>query len=237
MYKLLVSGDSWTSCWPLEETLGHRKFGWPSIVASTFDCEVIDKSRGASSNYRIYRKAVEGLLDPNVDITIVFLSSWTRMETGNTLGDKPGRIYQHLPGNDPDIFEKFFNGYKNYTDSLRMIISLQSIAIANNQSCFFLDTFNDNIYRNLTKDKFKKIISLNPKEFSNMHDQRIDEKFKKVKNLEKAIDWTKFISDKPYQEIVKGCKLFNGHPLEDGHAKIAQVVVDFLQEVTHGKTI
>ena len=50
MTTLLVSGDSWTSCWPLEEELGHREYGWPNLVAKHFDYDLIDKSRAGSSN-------------------------------------------------------------------------------------------------------------------------------------------------------------------------------------------
>lgn len=237
MHTLLVSGDSWTSCWPLEEDLGHRDHGWPSLVANALDFVLIDKSRAGTSNYRIYRKAVEGILDPTVDTVIVFLTSWTRFETGSTYGDKPGQIYQHQPGIDADIFEKFFNGYKNYTDSLRMIISLQALASVHNTDCWFLDTFSKNIYKDITISDFKKILKLNPKEFDNIDDDRIRDKFKKVKVLESAVDWTSFISDQSYQQIIHNCRLVKGHPVEDGHLRIAQVVIDFLREVNNGKTI
>lgn len=49
MTVLMVSGDSWTSCWPLEERLGHRRFGWPNLVAKHFGFELLDKSRASSS--------------------------------------------------------------------------------------------------------------------------------------------------------------------------------------------
>ena len=237
MQKLLVSGDSWTSCWPLEEELGHRNFGWPLLVASALDCELVDKSRAGSSNYRIYRKAIEGILDPTVDTVIVFLTHWTRFETGSTYGDKPGCIYQHQAGRDANVFEKFFNSYKNYTDSLRMIISMQALASVYKTNCWFLDTFNKNIYRNITMLNFKKILKLNPEEFDNIDDSRINDKFKKVKVLESAVAWEKFISEQSYQQIIQDCRLIKGHPVQEGHLKISQVVTDFLREVSNGKTV
>ena len=78
-HRLLVSGDSWTSCWPLEQRLGHRNFGWPALVSSNLGYTLIDKSRAGSSNYRIYRKAFDSILGDNVDLALVFLTSWTRM--------------------------------------------------------------------------------------------------------------------------------------------------------------
>ena len=158
MKKILVSGDSWTSCWPLEEKLGHRNFGWPNLVSNYFNIKLIDKSRAGSSNYRIYRKAFEGILDNSVDTVIVFLTHWSRFEIGSTYGDKPGRIYQHIPSADPEIFYKFFNGYKNYTDNLRMLINLQVLSEKYNTKCFFVDTFKDNIQRDIDLSQFKKII-------------------------------------------------------------------------------
>ena len=85
MKKILVSGDSWTSGAPLEETVPREKFTWPNLVAQHFECDLVDTSRSGSSNYRIYRKGFEGILDGSVDTVIIFLSSWVRWETGSTI--------------------------------------------------------------------------------------------------------------------------------------------------------
>ena len=235
---MFVSGDSWTSCWPLEERLGHRNFGWPSLVAKHFDFELIDKSRAGSSNYRIYRKAFDGLFH-NVDLVIVFLTSWSRFETGAMFGPKPGGIYQHLPTdvNYKKAFELFFNGYKNYTDILRQIISLQAIAKTRNIPCFFLDTYSNNLHRNITLDQFKTLLKYNIGVFDNIDDQRINNKFQIVKRLESNIDWSSFLSEHSYSRIVQKCKMEKGHPLEDGHYEIAKVVIKFLESTKYGKTI
>ena len=240
MKTILVSGDSWTSGWPREEVLPREKFSWPTLVAKHFGAKLIDKSRAMSSNYRIYRKAVEGILDADVDTVLVFLTSWTRWETGSGYGEKPGRIYQHLSGHaNTEEFKKFFNGYKQYTDSLRTIISLQSMAKQYNTRCFFLDTFQDNVYSKqvITIEDFKKILAFNVIEFDNMNDQRIVDKFNKVINLYKHINKEMFISLTSYQEIIKDCKLEKGHPVEDGHQKIADVVINFLEGEDIGQTI
>jgi len=238
MATLLVNGDSWTSCWPLEERLGHRNFGWPNLVAKHFDFDLIDKSRAGSSNYRIYRKAFDGLLQ-DADLVLVFLTSWERFETGATFGPKPGGIYQHLPS-DPEsknAFKLFFNGYKNYTDMLRQIISLQSISKTQNVPCFFLDTFSNNLHQNITLDQFKDVLKYNIEIFDNNDDRRIEDKFQVVKRLESTIDWSSFISHNSYQQLIQKCKLENGHPVEDGHSKIAEVVINFLERLNYGKTI
>ena len=232
--NILVSGDSWTSCWPLEEHLGHRKFGWPTLVAQAFDSQLIDKSRAGTSNYRIYRKAFDQMLSGNIDIALIFLTSWSRSETGSSYGEKPGRIYQHLVGDTtPEasyFFKNFFNGYKNYTDMLRMIISLQLLATNTGTKCYFLDTFDNNLFLDPVLDNFKEILSYNIKIFENTDDTRVLNKFDKVKNLTQAIDKSTFISTSSYQTLIKGHRLIRGHPAEDGHAKIAKVVIDFLKE-------
>ena len=238
MTRLFVSGDSWTSCWPLEERLGHRKLGWPNLVSEHFNFELIDKSRAGSSNYRIYRKAFNGILE-GVDLVLVCLTSWTRFETGGTFGPKPGGIYQHIATHieSEEAFKLFFNGYKNYSDMLRQIMSLQALSTVKKTSCFFLDTFNNNLYRDISLDEFKHILKYNMDVFDNIDDDRIEKKFKTIKMLESNIDWTKFISKQPYQELTQGCKIDSGHPVQDGHAKIASVIINFLESIDYGKTI
>jgi len=236
MANLLVSGDSWTSFWPLEEKLGQRNGGWPSLVSDYFGYNLIDKSRAGSSNYRIYRKAFEGILDTDVDLVIVFLTSWIRNESGATYGEKPGRIYQHLPS-DKDVFALFFNSYLQYSDSLRMIISLQALSEKTKKQCYFLDTFKNNISRNLKIKEFKKMLQLNPDVFNNMDDERIENKFSKIKSLENNIDWDKFISQKSYEELIGGYPLIKNHPGKDGHKKMSEIVIQFIKEVNNAKAI
>jgi hypothetical protein len=241
MPTILVSGDSWTSCWPLEERLGHRNFGWPNLVASDLNYQLMDKSRAGSSNYRIYRKAFDGLIQHQPEVVMVFLTSWTRMETGSGYGSKPGRIYQHLACDNSAeseyVFKNFFNGYKNYCDMLRMIISLQNLATNYSSICYFLDTFDNNLLFDITKDDFKTILSYNHNIFNNMDDERIDDKFNKVKRLTSQINQNLFVSLESYQSLIQDCSFDQGHPLQDGHSKIADITTKFLRENNHGKTI
>jgi hypothetical protein len=160
------------------------------------------------------------------------------METGSTYGEKPGRIYQHIPrSTDPEseyVFKNFFNGYKNYSDMLRMVISLQSIAQEVSVPCYFLDTFEDNLLFDITEDDFKKILRYNIGVFDNMSDDRISDKFNKIQMLTSKIDKNLFISPQSYQSLIDGCLLEKGHPVQDGHIKISQTVLKFLKENNHG---
>lgn len=174
------------------------------------------------------------MLDKTADLNLIFLTSWTRIETGSGYGDKPGRIYQHMVTDNSSeseyVFKNFFNGYKNYTDLLRMIISLQKLALTLETECYFLDTFTNNLLFDITENDFKKILSYNMLIFDNMSDERITDKFNKVKMLTSRIDQSKFISLLSYQELIAGCRLIDGHPVEDGHSKISKIILDFLKE-------
>lgn len=120
---------------------------------------------------------------------------------------------------------------------LRQIISLQSVAKVHNVPCFFLDTYSGNLHQNITLDQFKTVLKYNIGVFNNTDDQRIDDKFQIVKNLESNINWNNFVSLYSYDRLIQGCKLEKNHPVEDGHAKIAEVVINFLEGLNYGKTI
>jgi hypothetical protein len=238
MPRLLVSGDSWTSGWPLEQSLGHRDFAWPRLVSQHFGFDLIDKSRAGSSNFRIYRKAFDGLISGDIDCVLVFLTNWSRFETGANYGPKPGRIYQHIV-NDSDsdeAFRRFFNGYKNYTDMLRQIIALQCVSVQRQIPCFFLDTFDHNIVLDISMDDFIRILQYNFSVFDNMDDDRIADKYRVVKTLTQALDLDNFISTKSYQSLIAGCVMQSEHPVESGHRVIADTVIKFLESKLYGQT-
>ena len=178
-----------------------------------------------------------------VDHCLVFLTSWTRLEVGATFGEKPGRIYQWMPfwQSNPTqhefIFKNFFNGYKNYTDMLRMIISLQSMSKTYHVPCWFMNTFEDTVLFDLTIDNFKSMLNFNPLIFDNMDDERINNKFLSTQQLLEKIDPSFFISEQSFQHIVTECPKEKNHPGQLGHKKISNLVIEFLERHNHGKTI
>jgi len=236
MTRLFVTGDSWTSCWPLEETTGSRNLGWPTLVSNHFDWQLTDKSRAASSNFRIFRKTFDAILTNNFSIVIVALTKWERMETGYP---NQGKIYQHVPS-DPQsvlLYSDYFHGYLNYSQCLRMIIALQYAAKIHNTPLYFLDTFESNILRTMSLESFKNILKFNPDVFNAMDDERILDKLNTITFLTNQIDFDAFISEQSYQSIIAGCALEKKHPVEDGHAKIAETIIEFLESKYYGKTI
>lgn len=239
MTVLLTNGDSFTSCWPMEARLGHRRFGWPSLVCQHFDWKLIDKSRAGCSNYRIYRKTFDALFSDEVTIAVIFLTYFTRIETAANFGTKPGRVYQYQSPGDQEsreVFERFYNGYKNYADMLRQIISLQRCAASIGKPCYFLDTFDDNLYRDISYEQFRDVVKTNIVAFDAMDDARMLDKYQTIKLLESQIEWDKFISDRSFSFLVKHCEFEQGHPGIAAHRHMANIVIDFLQEKQHGKT-
>ena len=99
---IYVNGDSWTSGWPDEETFGHREFSWPHLLSLKLNDTVINDARAASSNYRIYRRTFDYLLNNKPTLSIVCLTNWIRIEMGNIESVK---IYQYLPIRDKKYFK------------------------------------------------------------------------------------------------------------------------------------
>lgn len=227
MTTVLVSGDSWTSGWPLEEDLKTRDFSWPSLASRRLGYRLRDKSRAGSSNARIYRKAFDGLLDPEIDMCWVWLTHWARVETGHT---NSGRIWQHIPvqKESQELFTQWFHPYLNYSNMLRQIISLQSLACAVKKPIWFLDTVKNNLIWDMDLDKFKDLLRSSPDVFDAMDDERIEQKLSIVQNLTKAIDTSHFMGLESYQSIVAGLAQDRGHPMQDAHRKMADHVVHWL---------
>ena len=223
---IYVNGDSWTSGWPDEETYGHREFSWPHLLSLKSNNAVINDDRAGSSNYRIYRRSFDYLLNNSPSLSIVCLTSWVRLECGNA---ESGKIFQYLPSRDPQFFKNTWHPYLAYTNFLRQIISLQSVAKTTNNRLFLLDTYDNNLNRNPTLEWFKKILHEGGV-FDVMDDVQIEQKFNKVLALNKHIDYNMFLSEKSYYDLITGCELIQKHPTKDGHKKIANFVYDKIKK-------
>ena len=120
---------------------------------------------------------------------------------------------------------------------LRQIIGLQSLSNTIDVPCYFLDTYENNLHLDISLEDFRQILSYNQLEIDNMNDERILDKLNTIKMLESNIDFEKFISLESYQSQIGEFDLDDGHPLIDGHKKISNVVIKFLERIYHGKTI
>ena len=225
---IYVNGDSWTSGWPLEGTFGHRNHSWPHLLSELSSIEVFNDARTASSNYRIYRRTFDYILNNSPKIAIICLTSWARFELGDI---KSGRIHQYLPHQKEVAFfyKKYWNPYLEYSNLLRRLLSLQCVAQVKSTKLYFLDTFNDNLNMNPSYEWFTDILKMGDI-FSKMDDEYIAKKYKKIIDLDKHINYNMFISDKSYQSLVNDCELVEGHPVEDGHIKIAKLIYEVIKK-------
>jgi len=217
---IYVNGDSWTSGWPDEETYGHQNFSWPHLLSLKINETVINDARAGCSNDRIYRRTFDYLLLNKPKLAIVCLTQWVRFELGDSAS---GKIYQYQPSKDNVIYKNHWQPYLAYSNFLRQIISLQNIATATNTQLLILDTFNNNLKQAVTYDWFVSILK-EGMVFDHMDDQRINQKFNTVVELNNLINYNMFISDKSYQSLINGCNLIKGHPVKDGHERIADII-------------
>jgi len=223
---IYVNGDSWTSGWPDEETHGHREFSWPYLLGQLLEQPVFNDARAASSNYRIYRRTFDYLLTQTPDLAIVAWTKWVRVEFGNA---ETGKIYQYMPGRDPEFFKKDWHPHLAYTNFLRQIISLQKIAENTNTKLCMIDTFQNNLIMNPTLEWFKDILR-EGQVFDLMDDDRIEQKFNKVLALNKHIDYNKFMFTSSYQELIKDFQLVKDHPVKDGHEHMSEMIYNYLRK-------
>lgn len=223
---IYVNGDSWTSGWPNEEIYGHREFSWPHLLSISLNETIINDARAGCSNDRIYRRTFDYILENKPERAIVCLTSWLRFEIGNSTN---GKIIQKMPGIDASWYKENWHPYLLYSNFLRKIISLQFLSRGTNTKLFFLDTYTDNLNLNPTLSWFKELLKLSTA-FDAMDDERIQKKFYKILTLTNKIDQDSFLSKKSYQEIIKGSLLDRGHPVHDGHEKIANFIYLTLKE-------
>ena len=217
---IYVNGDSWTSGWPEEEIYGHREFSWPHLLSLKINENILNDARAGCSNDRIYRRTFDYLMLNSPSLAIVCWTTWVRFEMGNSAS---GKIYQYRPDNDKVIYKNYWHPYLAYSNFLRQIISLQTLAKSKNIKLFLLDTFSNNLNRTPSHEWFVRLLKKGGV-FDLMDDDRINSKYNKIVELNNLIDYNMFISDKSYQEIIKGYKLDRGHPLSDGHQHIADVI-------------
>lgn len=223
---MYVNGDSWTSGWPEEQIYGHQAFSWPYLLSELLDQPVLNDARAGCSNYRIYRRTFDYLLNQNPAVAIVSWTNWRRVEFGNA---ETGKIYQYLPTQSPQYFKKDWHPYLAYTTFLRQIIALQIIAEKTNTKLWMIDTFSNNLIKNPTPEWFNNILR-EGQVFDLMDDDRVENKFKKVLALNSQIDYNKFMFEISYQQLVNNFQLIDDHPVKDAHQHLAETIYKHLRK-------
>jgi hypothetical protein len=211
---LLTTGDSFTYGEELEHPELHA---WPVLVAQELGYDLVNKGNPGTGNELQIKHVLKNVPTLKPDLVIVAWTSPGRIE----IGDEEG-VYDVWPGSN---LGKWTNGTANfrvelskymtlhnneewqYRRWLRQIIQLQSYLKLNDINYRFVMTFNDNT-------------DLNKKLLHRAYDY-VDQ-----------IDKSQFIGW-PNVSFVNWCWREphgpNRHPLEAGHQKIAENIIEALR--------
>jgi hypothetical protein len=211
---LYTFGDSFTYGEELENPQTHS---WPSLVAKDLNSEVKNYSLpGCGNEYivkRVMREVVE--LDSNHPLFLIAWTSCGRLEfsdefgTYDVWGGCQRRWKQPVPHRETLI--KYITAHNNiehqYRTWLRQCVLLQDFLKARNIEYRFITAFDNH---SLTQQFW---------ETSHPYNQLLD--------TQNFIGWP----DTSLMEMMGNCiKGPRGHPLEEGHRKIADVIFSSLQD-------
>lgn len=240
---LVVGGDSY-SCWPLEKFDGNRNRCWPTLVANKLNLGLVDYTRSACSNDRIFRYCMPETLNQTNKFMVIFWSSYNRFEVGFH-----GKIEQIMPsfeGSKKIIPEDFLkNNYSRYLQhcrSLLYIISIQELCKQSNIVFLQKKGFRSDCWWNGTYENFCAFMK-KAKIFDYLSDEQLEEKYRYLEALYNKIDNRTYVGDKneSLQDAVEFSKEFLYHPTYKGHEQMSAMVVDAIEklnckETHHGKT-
>jgi len=217
--------------------LSKKHLTWPRLLSKKLKKPIVDDSMSGASNGRIFRRTSNNIILKNVNVAIVFLTKWSRMETGNpewktTIGHnieftETQQILVNSHNHDY-YFETYFEPIFQYEIFLHGIINLQCLANQYNTKLYLLDNFAENLYQNLDFDIFCKKINFEHYMTRKHHKDHFFKKYKLMKELISHINFDNFISDKSYQELIGDAPLEEDHPLEEGHSIISDIVYNFI---------
>ena len=214
MKTLFTIGDSFTYGQELANPLQHA---WPRLVADSLGCSIInDGSPGVGNEYMV-KKTMQVVGELKPDLVIVGWSSCGRQEHADEWG-----AYDIWPGCNNRVFDedpklqyrkeliKYITLYNNeeheYRRWLRQVILLQSFLKCYNVDYRFVSAF-DNQHRN---EKYMK----DNQGYADMID------------VSKFIGWpTAGLVEWAYNSPIGP----GGHPLEEGHKKIAEKIIETLR--------
>ena len=250
--KIYVGGDSFAYGWPTSTIDGNQDRSWPSQLAKKLDVTVVNDARAGCSNYRIYRRLVSEITSGDSDLVVMALTHWFRAEISvNDSKLKPGRIHQLLLGNyikDRDekrFYRNMFDPYLYYSNLLRMIISVQSLARTFDKTLIMVETFNNNFLC----DKNIEWLTDNLDRFNFLdlyEDSRVGKKFQTICDLTDVIDMSTFMSMDSMQNLVSGVLEdttidYKNHPGPNQHEYFATLMAEYITknylEKYNGKTI
>lgn len=210
--RLIAHGCSFTYG---EELADPPSYSWPSLVAKKLDVELANMAKPSYSNDGLVQDIVR--MDPDQDdLVIVCWTTYLRMYLQDDLGWYTTVATKRGTGGiDWDRRERIVHDLLSsnaddwlYERWLSQVILLQSFLDAKAIKYLFFSAFDNQARYDIYKKKFY-----------NLHN-RI--------NQHRFIGWP----NEGFVEWAYGCSIGpRGHPLEEGHAKVALKVLESCKEV------
>ena len=203
MNKILCIGDSFTYG---DELPNPSTQAWPALLANMNNWEVKNMGIRGGSNERLVRVLFEEI-DNNYDLVILSWTVWLRLEVYNTLRNTPvcigvGTYGYYKADWAKDYYASWHNDLFSYKRMLTQIILTQNYLKSINQ---------------------KYICSMVYKTYPTHDISEFDTLLNKV-------DTSLFLNypetlDSMVNDLPKG---YYGHPLEEGHIRIASLTNEFI---------
>ena len=211
--KLYTFGDSFTYG---EELNDPHTQSWPALVANRLNSQLTNCSLPGCGNQYIVKKVINAVANLDHTNKNLFLITWTscgRMEFADNDG-----IFDIWPGTQRrwripvpyrETLMKYITAYNNtehqYRNWLRQCILLQDFLVNRNIEYRFIIAFDNHV--------------LNQQYWDNAS------AYNKLLDTKKFIGWP----DTSLMEMMGDCsKGARGHPLEEGHVRIANTIFDAL---------
>lgn len=234
---IYAGGDSFTAGYPM-----GLKYSWPTILGNKLNVTVDNDSRSGSSNYRIYRRALEHIITGNYDVVILCWTALSRTELSvSNTSNKPGRIHQLRAEESSPASKKFYknnyNVYLQYGDFLRMLISMQNITKQYNTSLLMFDGLGS-IPRPLTFKWFNdEVVTSQIGQY--MDDNLIKKKFQKLTKLNNEVEYNNFMFNDSFRHIVRNIidpkEHTDPHPGINKQYAMAELIFNYMQKNTRDK--
>jgi lysophospholipase L1-like esterase len=214
--KILTVGDSFTYG---DELQDRECTAWPYVLGNLTNSQVTNIGKSGCGNQSILRRTLEHISESNsYDMVIIGWTSPGRIEWQDSIGGEydiwPAMVAEHVCRAHSwrkdfiDYITKHHDPVFLCRQYLVNIISLQSFFQANNIKYMMLDTVSNEYYKLQSINKLQTLVN--------------------VVNKEHFIGW----GNTGMAEIAYGTpKGPKGHPLEDGHQKIAEHINEHIRNL------
>jgi hypothetical protein len=199
-------GDSFT----YGDELPSQNLAWPSILAKRLNKKIINQGKCATGNHRIVKRTIDAVLD-KAEMLILGWTDCNRLEFADDKGIYDiwaGRNYKAFQFETPQdriTLIKYLTAYDlpeyNYANWLRQVILVQNLCKANQIPCVMFNACGSYESHIKYHKKFPHLVAA------------IDDNYFVDGMFVGVGHWTYKLPHGP-----------NGHPLQEGHHKIADKI-------------